>query len=608
MNATLLLVIATLALVVGPLLERVGRRLPALASWIDGATVGGIVVVAFVHLLPESGEHLGAWTAAWFLAGLMMPTLGERLLHLQAQSWRFSLGALVIVLLLVHEVIESAALASRAAEYDTNITIATLLVIVGHRLPLGLFIWGHTRARFGLFWSVAALTFLAAASLAGPLLVPERFRQQGEFSAVLSALLAGGLLHLVLQHRPHISEHGSKPQRANAASALGAVMAAAFFIPYLVGFEIDHGHGHDHGALQFPSRLWELVQETSLPLLIGVIGAALIEAFLPGSVVGWLARGSRLRQAAAGVVVGAPMPVCSCGVLPIYRSLALRGVSPTAGLAFLIAAPEIGVDSLLLSWPMLGPGTTLARLACALALALCVGLFVGRLAEAAPLRPAHDHDHEHVHVPPPRGLAALRRGLLETWGHLAPWILFGLLVTALVEPWIDGAWSAAVPSWLQVVVLAMAGMPTYICATAATPFAALLLAKGFSAGAVIAFLLVGPATNVTTFGALAHLHSRRVAAAFVATALGVTLLLGWGVDLAAGQGWFDAGVAVDSPEAEHAHGQWQITASVLLGLLTLWVLVREGPRGFLAQLWPEGSSGRSGAHDHAHGGTGHERA
>lgn len=603
MNATLLLVIATLALVVGPLLERVGRRWPSLASWIDGATVGGIVVVAFVHLLPEAGAHLQAWAAVWFLVGLLLPTLGERLVRLQAQSWRFSLGGLVVVLLVVHEVIESAALASKAASYDANITIATLLVIVGHRLPLGLFIWGQTRARFGLFWSVAALGFLAAASLAGPLLVPERFRH-GEFSAVLSALLAGGLLHLVLQHRPHLSEHDAEPRRANAASALGAVMAVAFFVPYLVG--VESGHDHAHGAALFPARLWELVQETSRPLLLGVIGAALVEAYLPGSVVGWMARGSRLRQAAAGVAVGAPMPVCSCGVLPIYRSLALRGVSPTAGLAFLIAAPEIGVDSFLLSLSMLGTLTSVARLVCALLVALAVGWVVGRMAQNAPVHGALAD--EHAPAPAPRGLAALRRGLFETWGHLAPWILFGLLVTALVEPWIPSDWSSALPAWLQVVVLSLLGMPTYICATAATPFAALLLAKGFSAGAVIAFLLVGPATNVTTFGALARMHSRRVAIAFAATALGATLLLGWGVDLAARHLPIAATLGAAAGAAEHEHGAAQLAASVLLGLLTLWVLVREGPRSFLAQLWPEGSAGRSGAHEHPHGGAQHGRA
>ncbi|HVS19413.1 MAG TPA: permease, partial [Planctomycetota bacterium] len=381
-----------------------------------------------------------------------------------------------------------------------------------------------------------------------------------------------------------------------AASALGAVMAGAFFLPYLSGVELGHEHGPE--AVEFPARLWELLLETSVPLLVGVIGAALIEAWLPGSVASWLTRGSRLRQALMGVAVGAPMPVCSCGVLPIYRSLMLRGVSPSAGLALLIAAPEIGVDSFLLSFAMLGTGTTMARLSCALLLALSVGWIVGRLAEAAPVRGGErDHDHDHAR---PSGLWALRRGLLETWGHLAPWILFGLLVTALVEPWISVAWADALPAWLQVVLLALAGMPTYICATAATPFAALLLAKGFTPGAVIAFLLVGPATNLTTFGALRRLHSRQVALAFVLVALGSTLLLGWGVDALAGPLGIGVGPAVAPAGEEHAHGALQLVAAALLGLLTLWVLVREGPRSLLAQLWPEGSAGRTGGHDHAH--------
>jgi uncharacterized protein len=592
-NATLLLVIASLALVVGPLLDRVGRRWPGLAAAIDGATVGGIVVVVFVHLLPEAGAHLSWWTLVLFGFGLALPTLGERLMHVHAQGWRFSLGGLVIVLLLLHEVIESAALASRA--YDERISIATLLVIVGHRLPLGLFVWGQARRRFGLFWSVTALAFLASASFAGPLLVPERFRE-GEFSAVLSALLAGGLLHLVLQHRPSLGAIEEKPHLRHAWSAAGTLLAVAFFVPYLLGVDPDHSHGQE--AALFPQRLWELVQETSLPLLIGVLGAGLVEAFLPGTLGAWFQRGTRLRQALAGMAAGAPMPMCSCGVLPVYRSLIHKGVPPTAGLAFLIAAPEIGVDSILLSIPMLGLPTTAARLLCALILALVVGLVVGRFAE--PDLPHADHRHPPEPKVPP--LVALRRGLFETWSHLAPWILFGLAVTALVEPWISSDWSRALPPWLQVIALSLAGMPTYICATAATPFAALLLIKGFSPGAVIAFLLVGPATNVTTFGALRRIHSRRLAVAFAAVALGTTLVLGWSVDAlwgVLGPGTTTS-AALDLAQDEHAHGPVHMAATIALGLLSLWVLVRSGPRAFLAQLWPEGSPGREAhGHDHA---------
>ena len=591
MNATLLLAIATLALVVGPLLDRVGRHLPGLAAWIDGATVGGIVVVAFIHLLPEAGAHLGWWTPALFAVGLVLPTIGERLVRESGQGWRFGVGGLVLFLLLLHEVIESAALASKA--YDERISVATLLVVVGHRLPLGLFLWGQARRRLGLVWSCAVLLFVAAASLSGPLLVPERFRQ-GEFSAVLSALLAGGLVHLVLQHRPSLGRFERQPRKLHAWSALGAVMAAGFFVPYLMG--VESGHAHAQESLLFPERLWGLMQETAVPLLFGVLGAALIEAFLPASIPRWLTRGSRLRQALAGVAVGAPMPVCSCGVLPIYRSLSRRGVPPAAGLALLIAAPEIGLDSLLLSLPMLGAPTTVARLAAALLLALVVGLVVGRIAQAPhPDRDGHG-DLPAAVLPP---LQAMRRGLVETWGHLAPWILFGLVLTALVEPWISTDWARALPSWVQIAVLSLVGMPTYICATAATPFAALLLTKGFTPGAVIAFLLTGPATNLTTFWALRRMHTGRVALTFLATSLATTFALAVLIDVV-------LPVVERSPALpgdQHEHSPTALVCAVILGLLTLWIVVREGPRAFLAQLWPEGSAGREG-HGHEHAGSG----
>jgi hypothetical protein len=334
-------------------------------------------------------------------------------------------------------------------------------------------------------------------------------------------------------------------------------------------------------------RFVELLLETAPPLLLGVLGAALIEAFLPETASRWLRKGPRIRQAVSGVVLGAPMPVCSCGVLPIYRSLMVKGVPPTAGLALLIAAPEIGIDSILLSVPLLGVSTTVARLASALALALLVGWVVGRMATAAP--PVHDaHDHPKPNLPAAQAIA---RGLFETWGHLAPWILLGLFATAFIEPWISVDWAGSMPPWGQILVLSVAGMPTYICATAATPLAALLLASGFSPGAVIAFLLTGPATNLTTFGALRRLHSTALATAFVITALIGTFAIGLCVNLVLTA----PGSSGTVRGAEHGHGGLQVASALILFGMTLWVLFREGPRRFLAQLNPDAEEH---AHDH----------
>jgi uncharacterized membrane protein YraQ (UPF0718 family) len=366
-------------------------------------------------------------------------------------------------------------------------------------------------------------------------------------------------------------------------SAGGALAAGALILAYL-GHEPQGEHAH--GVTHLPGRFLELCLVTAPPLLLGVIGAALMEAFLPHSAARWLGRGSRTTQALRGVALGAPMPVCSCGVLPIYHALIKRSVSPTAALALLIAAPEIGIDSLLLSLPLLGTATTVARLASALALALCVGWIVGRLVPA----PAEPLERAHAEPRPAPG-AAIRRGLLETWGHLAPWILVGLFATAFVEPWISLEWARSMPAWLQILVLSLVGMPTYICATAATPLAALLLVSGFTPGAVIAFLLTGPATNLTTFGALQRLHSRRIALAFVATALGAT----WGIGLLV-NAFLPAPLlpSVLGGEA-HEHGWLQVVCASVLGLMTLGLILRAGPRGFLAQLGPEADE-----HDHDH--------
>lgn len=593
MNQTVLLAIATLALVVGPLLDRIARRWPIVPALIDGATVGGIVVLSFLHLLPEAGEHLGWWALALMGVGLVLPVFAERLIAGSGDNMRISLGVLVVALFLAHELIESAALASVAN--DERVGLATLLVVVGHRLPLGLLLWGQTRRRFGVAWSVVALAAVALLTWFGPVLVPI---EHGVFTAALSALLAGGLLHLVLQHAP-AAEHQHEHERVrHLYSALGLFAAVAFFVPYLLG----HGEpGHDHGPIELPERLSELVLETSVPLLLGLLGAALIEAFLPGSIAGWLSGGSRLRRALAGLAVGAPLPVCSCGILPIYRSLMNKGVGATAGLALLVAAPELDLAAVLLSWPMLGGPTTIARVVCALALALCVAWIVGAVAERAP---SHAHAHAAIAQRPPDPLGALAHGLFETWAHLAPWILLGLLLTAIVEPWIDAGFASAIPAWLQVVLLCFAGVPTYICASAATPFAAMLLVKGFTPGAVIAFLLTGPATNLTTFGALRRIHSTRVALLFVAVAIGATCVLGWGVNaLIADEVASRAAAAV---EHEHEHGWWSWGAAWALALLTIWVVLRSGPRQFLAQLWlSDGGAPHSHAHpydfEHAHG-------
>ena len=177
---------------------------------------------------------------------------------------------------------------------------------------------------------------------------------------------------------------------------------------------------------------------------------------------------------------------------------------------------------------------------------------------------------------------ALGVGLGEVVDDTAPWILAGLGVAAVATPFLEGTPSplAAIPPGIDVMLFAILGVPTYVCASAATPLVAVLLIGGLSPGAALAFLITGPATNITTFGVLARLHGRGTAATFSLAIIGASVGLGFLVN-----GFF-AGiprVSLESLTLETA-STYKIAAVIGLVLAFSASLLRKGPRGFLAEL------------------------
>src|SRR5262249_52536105 len=152
------------------------------------------------------------------------------------------------------------------------------------------------------------------------------------------------------------------------------------------------------------------------------------------------------------------------------------------------------------------------------------GLTVGGSAPVA--ERAQEHAARGTKAPIAARLAGgLRYGFGDMVDSTAPWILVGLGLAALLGPWLSAGGVEGVPRALEVPLFALIGMPLYVCASGSTPLAAVLIAKGVSPGAAIAFLLTGPATNVTTFGVLARLHSKKTAALFALTTALVTTAL-----------------------------------------------------------------------------------
>ena len=582
-----LLLISSLALFVGPILQRSFRWVGAALAALDGFVLLLVLGIVLGLILPHAYEAAGWPALPLAVVGYLAVRKIERLKHVGGQRAHKVAVVLGLLGFALHEFLDGLALAMGQGEHASEALLP--LAIVLHRVPIGLSVWWLLR-RLGSAWSIAGLTLVALATVLG-YCVSQQISGHvgGPALGVFQSLIAGALLHVVLHEE---ESHVSKDTRYEG---LGGLLAVA--VLWLQHSELlPTGRA---GEASMARTLLLLAQESAPALLIAYASAGLIGVFFPSAGLGWLRRGSRVSQAMRGVLFGLPLPICSCGVLPVYRSLISRGAPAAAALSFLVAAPELGVDAVLLSVPLLGLRLTLARVLCAFVVAVLVGVWVSRL-----LPPGPDASAGHVSEGTAgqsltqRLWAAGRLGFGETVDHTGPWIVLGLLIAAALEPLLRMEWIRALPKGLDVPLLALMGLPMYVCASSATPLVAVLIHKGISPGAAIAFLLTGPATNATTYGVLAQLHGRKAALAYGLVIAGLTISLGYVVNLLLGPnpGYpFHVG---------HDHSGILYPAC-LLGLVLLFAasFLRQGPRGFLRQLSltsysEEDAAGHSHGHDH----------
>ena len=174
--------------------------------------------------------------------------------------------------------------------------------------------------------------------------------------------------------------------------------------------------------------------------------------------------------------------------------------------------------------------------------------------------------------------SGLHFGLFELFDHTMPWILAGLFIAAWLDPILSDGLLNEISPFLQVPLFALIGIPLYVCASGATPIAAIAIFNGVSPGAALAFLLAGPATNITTFGVLSTLHSKRTAISFGVLVTGLAVIAGWSID------WLSLQTMAEPYSHElESHSLLAFIALGLLGLMFIASIFRQGPRGVLEQ-------------------------
>jgi len=336
-----------------------------------------------------------------------------------------------------------------------------------------------------------------------------------------------------------------------------------------------------HTLLEILRQSWLLVLQASPYLLFGFVLAGLLHTLLPTEkLVRWLGK-PNWRSVFNAALIGTPLPLCSCSVVPVADTLRKGGASKGATTAFLISTPESGVDSISVTYGLLDPIMTIARPIAAMLTAFAAGiaqnLWGGKDSpESEPVGPKAREDHCHTPVsaassccskatPEPEAQLApscccsseagagegspesgpaqrkpirsrlaggLRYGVVNMFEDLAKYFVVGFLIAgvlAVVLNEYDPARRALHSGWAPLVML-IAGIPMYVCASAATPMVAVLIAQGLSPGAALVFLLAGPATNAASLVVLRRILGQRALVIYLAAIVVCALALGYAVD------------------------------------------------------------------------------
>ncbi len=333
------------------------------------------------------------------------------------------------------------------------------------------------------------------------------------------------------------------------------------------------------GIVEILSRAWMVLGEMSPWVLGGFSVAGVVSLWLNARVVGAHFGRGRRGGILKAVALGIPLPVCSCGVIPLGASLRKHGAGKGATAAFLMSTPQTGVDSIAVTFGMMGGLFAVLRPLAALVSGVICGCFVDWMdGEEASADTRQDPEMESEAQP--WWARVLNNGFVVLPRSVGGSLVLGALVSATVMTLVPDQYIAEKISspFLQMVLTLLVGIPVYICSTAAVPFALGLLAAGLSPGAAMAFLIGGPGVSASTMLAVWQLMGLRTMWVYASVLIVCALGFGWAVDSLIPPGWKPPGFQTLDVHA-HCEGgiPWPIhIQAAILSAVVAWA--KWGPR------------------------------
>ena len=332
--------------------------------------------------------------------------------------------------------------------------------------------------------------------------------------------------------------------------------------------------------MELINSLLFMLNEMSPYILLGFLIAGLMHAFIPQNTLARHLSGTGWKSVAKSALIGIPLPLCSCGVLPTAIAMRRNGASRAASTSFLISTPQTGVDSIAATWSLLGPAFAIIRPIAALVTSFFGGMAVGQ-AENKNINQTGQNACKTDVGKSPAGfwqkcIDALKYGYIYLVGSIGGWLTGGLIIAALITVYVPADFFSVVgskPIFSMIAVLIIA-IPMYVCATGSIPIALSLIMKGLSPGTALVLLMAGPAANFASFTLISRELGRKPAIIYLASIIIGAIAFGLAIDYFLPSEWFDISTIHSHGMHHHTFSLFSTICSVILAALLLFTFIK----------------------------------
>ena len=334
------------------------------------------------------------------------------------------------------------------------------------------------------------------------------------------------------------------------------------------------------------NEIISLINSMSPYLLLGFFLAGMMHAFIPNYLFHKYLSKNSFRSVLNAAMLGIPLPLCSCGVIPTGMSLHKEGASHGAVVSFLIATPQTGVDSILATYSLMGLPFAIIRPVAALFTALLGGMFANKMNVASAAAVSSDacssdtcscdgtscgcSAHGHVEKPKTvwsKFLYGLHYAFVDMMQDIGRWLVLGLLVAGLITLYVPDSFFELFKdsSLASIGLVLLCAIPMYLCSTGSIPIAVALMMKGFSPGTALVLLMAGPAVNMASILVVNKVLGRKTMLVYIASIICGAILFALGIDYLAPD------VFLESIKMGHVctHGEVSMLNWIASGVLAL---------------------------------------